>query len=209
MLERKYDQKLRIRTDGVRELDVKHHNRYEATPYEALDTFFRVYKLHENDRVVDFGCGRGRAMFYMHHHFQVPVTGIEADDLTFEEALQNKTSYLYGRSENEPSIQFEYGLAEMYEIKPDDNRFYFFNPFTLPIFKKVVYNILQSVNKKSRTVELILYYPLPEFNHFLQSNTPFELINQVKVPKIHGKYGKFAIYRYVGETNTGKKNYNV
>lgn len=202
MLERKYDRKLMVRTDGIRELEEKHHNRCEATPYEALDTLFRVYQFNEGDQVVDFGCGKGRAMFYIHHHFQVPITGIEADDLTIDEALQNKTSYFYDRDENEPPINIEYGLAEMYKVKPSDNRFYFFNPFELPIFRKVIYNILQSVNEHKRTVEIILYYPLPEFKHFLRSRTPFELINQIKVPKIHGKYGKFAIYRYSGENLT-------
>lgn len=199
MLERKYDQKLRIRTDGIKELEEKNHNRYEATPYEALDTLFQTYTLNRGDSVVDYGCGRGRAMFYMHHHFQVPVTGIEADDATFEEALKNKSSYFYDIAKDEPSINFEYGLAEMYEVKPMDNRFYFFNPFSLPIFKKAIYNILQSVNNNQRTVEVILYYPLPEFKHFLASNTPFECINKVNVPKIHGKHGMFAIYRYSGQ----------
>lgn len=196
MLERKYDRKLQIRTTGVRELNIKHHNRCEATPYEALDVLFKSYTLKQGDHVVDFGCGRGRAMFYIHHYFQVPVTGIEADDETFEEALKNKESYMFGRSENEPPLEFEFGLAEMYEVKRSDNRFYFFNPFALPIFKKVIYNILTSVNKHPRTVELILYYPLSEFRHFLQSRTPFELINQITVPNIHGKHGKFAIFRY-------------
>jgi len=143
-------------------------------------------------------------MFYIHHHFNVPVTGVEADDETYDEALLNKKSYLYNQDQDLPPIHFEYGLAEMYEVKPGDNRFYFFNPFELPIFRKVVYNILQSVNEDPRTVELILYYPLPEFKHFLHSRTPFELINEFTVPKIHGKYGRFAIYRYNGEEAEGK-----
>ncbi|HLS36406.1 MAG TPA: SAM-dependent methyltransferase [Bacillota bacterium] len=198
MLERKYDQALRIRTSGVKELQEKHHNRVESTPYEALDVLTRKYTFHKDDQVVDFGCGRGRALFYIHHHFNVPITGIEADDETFDEILLNKKSYMYEREGATPPITLEYGLAEMYEIKKEDNKFYFFNPFELPIFRKVVYNILQSVNEHPRTVELILYYPLSEFKHFLQSRTPFELINQFDVPRIHGKYGKFAIYRYDG-----------
>lgn len=199
MLERKYDQKLKVRTTGIKELEEKHHNRVEATPYEALDVLSRKYSFHEGDQIVDFGSGRGRVAFYLHHHFNVPVTGIEADDETYEEALLNKRSYFYNCKDQEISIEFEYGLAEMYEIKPEDNKFYFFNPFELPIFKKVVYNILQSVNTYPRTVELILYYPLPDFKHFLNSRTPFDLINQITVPKIHGKYGKFSIYRYDGK----------
>lgn len=199
MLERKYDQKLKIRTSGIKELEEKNHNRVEPTPYEALDLLARHYNLKEGDRVVDFGCGRGRVMFYLHDKFNVPITGVEADDETLDEALLNKRSYLYNKEADHAPLEIEYGLAEMYEISPEENRFYFFNPFELPIFKKVIYNILQSVNEEPRQVELIMYYPLPEFKHFLHSRTPFELINEFTVPRIHGKYGRFAIYRYQGE----------
>lgn len=198
MLERKYDQKLNIRTSGIKELKEKNHNRVEPTPYEALEVLVRNYRLEEGDRLVDFGCGRGRVMFYLHDYFNVAITGVEADDQTIDEALLNRRSYLYHK-ENPAPLKIEYGLAEMYEISPEDNRFYFFNPFELPIYKKVIYNILQSVNKHPRRVELIMYYPLPEFKHFLHSRTPFELIQEFPVPKIHGKYGRFAIYRYEAE----------
>src|SRR5690625_795810 len=98
MNERKYDHELNISTVGIREQsqrEAKHHNRYEATPYAALDELFKVYKIDENHKLIDFGCGRGRTMFYIHHRFNIPVTGIEANDKTFEEALSNKTSYRY------------------------------------------------------------------------------------------------------------------
>jgi len=199
MEERKYDHQLNIRTVGVREQsyhEAAHHNRYEATPYKALDELFKIYKISENDKLIDFGCGRGRTMFYVHHRFQIPVTGIEANDKTFEEALNNKKSYRYIARHIGAPINFLFGLAEDIEIHENDNLFYFFNPFSLKIFKKVVYNILGSVSKDQRTIEMILYYPLPEFKRFLKKNTPFEIINKIKVPGIHGKYGKFLIYRY-------------
>lgn len=199
MTERQYDQALNIRTVGIREQanhEAAHHNRYEATPYVALDELFKVYKVHKNDRLVDFGCGRGRTMFYVHHRFNIPVTGIEANDKTFEEALSNKSSYRHIASHISSPINFQYGLAEDFEIHQDDNLFYFFNPFSLKIFKKVIYNILDSVKKENRLVELIFYYPLPEFKRFLKQHTPFEMINKINVPGIHGRHGKFVIYRF-------------
>src|SRR5690625_4393353 len=198
MNERKIDQTLNIRTNGIREQsddEAAHHNRYEATPYVALDELFKVYKIDKNDSLVDFGCGRGRTMFYIHHHFHIPVTGIEANDKTFEEALSNKSSYRHIAGHISAPINFQYGLAEDFEICEEDNLFYFFNPFSLNIFKKVVYNIMNSINKNNRTIDMILYYPLPEFKMFLKKNTSFEIINKIKVPKIHGKYGKFVVYR--------------
>lgn len=200
MTEREYDRKLNIKTVGIREPSHRtpHHNRYEATPYRALEKLFQTYKLNKTDQVVDFGCGRGRVLFYIHHRFHVPVTGIEANDKTFEEALHNKARYRQNATHICAPIQFEYGLAEDYKIQCKDNRFYFFNPFSIRIFKKVVNNIVHSVEKCARPVELIFYYPLPEFKQFLKSDTPFKVLNKVHVPGIHGRYGKFIIYRIEG-----------
>lgn len=195
MNEREKDRLLGIQTLGIRELEEQNHNRYEATPYVALDMLAKEYKINKTDKLVDFGCGRGRTMFYIHHHFHIPVTGIEADDKTFDEALANKTSYRYDAEHIEAPIYFEYGLAENYEVNKSDTLFYFFNPFSLTIFKKIVANILDSVKKEPRKVEIIFYYPLQGFVHFLQNETPFELITQINVPGIHGEYGRFAIFR--------------
>lgn len=197
--ERKHDESLNISTIGIREWRNQEgdYNRYEATPYKALDKFFKVYHLKEGDEVIDFGCGRGRVSFYIHDRFEVPVTGIEANDQTFEESLDNQTSYLRRNKPIDAPIHFDYGLAEDYEISATANRFYFFNPFSIHIFKKVVQNILDSVKKTPRSVDIILYYPLPEFKRYLKRETPFELMNKTKIPGIHGKYGKFVVFRLV------------
>lgn len=197
LAERKFDRQLQIKTVGLRDWGnkVSAYNRYEATPYGALKKLFQQYKFHKNDRVVDFGCGKGRVTFYIHHHFKIPVTGVEAHDKTFAEALENKQTYRKKRQHIKAPILLEYALAEQYEVKEEDNCFYFFNPFSIKIFKRVIMNILKSIKENKRTVELILYYPLPEFKEFLQMQTPFEMINKIRVPGDHGKYGKFVIYR--------------
>lgn len=197
MAERKLDRYLGIKTIGIREWEeaTNHYNRYEATPYAALNQLFRKYKFKKDDQIVDFGSGRGRVPFYIHHHFDLPVTGIENNDKTFEEALYNKAIYKQKNDISNVPIHFEFGLAEHYRIKPQDNCFYFFNPFSLNIFKQVVSNILVSFYEVKRPVDIILYYPLPEFKKYLKKKTPFKLINKIKAPVDHGKYGKFLIFR--------------
>lgn len=197
MGERKIDQTLGIKTTGIREWkeETTSYNRYEATPYTALDKLFKKYKLTKHDQVVDFGSGRGRVSFYIHHHFNIPVTGIEMNDKTYDEALYNKAVYRQKTKHLRAPIRFEYGLAEHYTIDAKDNCFYFFNPFSIDIFKEVVRNITQSVENVNRPVDIILYYPLPEFKKYLKKKTRFKLINKIKVPGEHGKYGKFLIFR--------------
>lgn len=195
--ERKHDELLNISTIGIREWrgNTNDYNRYEATPYKALDKLFKTYTLEEGDEVIDFGCGRGRVSFYMHDRFEVSVTGIEANDKTFEESLDNEISYMRRNKAIDAPLHFDYGLAEDYEIADRANRFYFFNPFSVDIFEKVIKNIMKSIERKQRTTDIILYYPLPEYKRVLKNKTPFKLVKKVKVPGIHGRYGKFLIYR--------------
>ncbi|NLI60444.1 MAG: methyltransferase [Clostridiales bacterium] len=208
MGERKMDRSLSIRTTGIREWQSGevHYNRYEPTPYAALDRLFQNYNMGQDARVVDFGCGRGRVAFYIHKRFGIPVTGIEVNDKTYEEAISNKTAYRAKAKHIKAPIRFEYGHAEDYQVKSTDNRFYFFNPFSIKIFRKVVGNILESVRENPRSVDLIIYYPTAQYKQFLKKDTPFELINKVRIPKALDKKEKFLIYRLRQEdidSNTG------
>jgi SAM-dependent methyltransferase len=196
MGERKLDKLFGIRTVGIREWpDNKiQYNRYEPTPYKALDELAENYRFRDVNKVVDFGCGRGRVAFYLHNRFHLPVTGIEANYKTYEEALQNKAIYRLKAEHIIAPIKFKYGLAQHYKIDKEDNCFYFFNPFSVHIFRKVVYNILRSVEKDRRTVDLIFYYPISEYKEFLTS-TPFTMTNEIRVPGGSDKKEKFIIYR--------------
>lgn len=195
MSAKRYDKELGIKTTGLREWSgQRHYNRYEATPYEALETLFKSYKIKKHHRVVDFGCGRGRVALFIHRHFQVPVVGIEAHDKTYSEALENKRSYRLKNKRIPASIRLKYGLAEHYEIKRQDNCFYFFNPFSSNVFAKVIKNIVSSVKRVPRTVDLILYYPLPEYKEIVRQY-PFRKINKIRVPGAQDGYEKFIIYR--------------
>ena len=197
MGERKQDRLLGIRTVGLREWKDHrvHYNRYEATPYKALNKLAKYYKLDKTDKVVDFGCGRGRVVFYLHNRFQVPITGIEVNDETFEEAIENKESYIFKTKRIAAPINFHYGLAEHYKIDKDENCFYFFNPFSVHIFRKVINNILRSVDKHKRIVDLVLYYPVREYREFLEKCTPFTVINKIRIPGANDVKEKFLIYR--------------
>lgn len=198
MSDTEYDRALRIKTIGLREWQdqaVDYH-RYEATPYRSLDILFQHYQLRGTDRVVDFGCGRGRVAFYIHNRFHIPVTGVEANDLTYAEALRNKVRYGKRVGHIKAPIHFEHGLAEHYQVEAAENAFYFFNPFPASVFGEVVGNILNSVEQVKRPVNIILYYPMPKYRKLLQKSTPFEVLQEVKIPRVTESDERFLIYRY-------------
>lgn len=92
MLKQKYNTKLTIRTAGIRKWKDPNtaYNRCESKPYEALEKLFEIFQLKKGDEVVDFGVGRGRVSFYTHHTFQVPVTGIEVNDLPVSSLISSE-----------------------------------------------------------------------------------------------------------------------
>jgi SAM-dependent methyltransferase len=201
MSEEYYDEVLNIKTGGNQRgfSSSFHYHRYEPTPYGALETLFAQYELNSSDRVVDFGCGKGRLNFYINYLFQSTVVGVEMNETYYEESVENQKSYLKKFRNNKDKIHFHCCLAEKYEIAPEDNRFYFFNPFTVPIFWKVINNILLSVEKSYREIDLVLYYPSEDYIYFLENNTSFELYKEVILPDLYvqNPNERFLIYRLV------------
>lgn len=202
MVDQAMDRELLIKTTGLREWGSNErldYNRCESTPYRALDKLFKNYKINENDKFVDFGCGRGRVALYTHHKFSIPVSGVELHDLTFDELIGNKESYKYNKKLEDAPIYFEYGYADNYDIKNDETIFYFFNPFSIHIFRKVIDNIVKSIEENKREVDIILYYPLKPFKTYIEENTPFRKINTVRLSWKKDKRKKFVIYRFSPE----------
>ncbi|RHW41455.1 class I SAM-dependent methyltransferase [Neobacillus notoginsengisoli] len=197
--ERYHDTLLNIKTGGSQKGFLKsiHYHPYEPTPYEALKVLFSEYSLSSRDRLVDIGCGKGRLAFYANDLFNATVVGIEMNEVFWHEAMENRTSYLAKRKKRSDKLHFYCCLAEEYEIQPEDNRFYFFNPFTLAIFAKVVHRILESAEKSPREIEMILYYPSGDYVHFLEYQTSFELVQDIPLPGLAEKNinERFLVYR--------------
>jgi SAM-dependent methyltransferase len=198
MKEQDYDRLLHIKTEGGQQGFTRsfHYHRYEATPYSALDILFQDYKLAGTDRLVDFGCGKGRLVFYSHYLFQASGTGVEMNEDLYEEALRNAETYVKKSRKSRGMLQFECSLAEEYRIKPEENCFYFFNPFSIQVFRSIIANILLSMEEHPRSADIVLYYPSEEYIFFLENYTSFELEKEVELPESsHDHNERFLIYK--------------
>ncbi|MEA3318738.1 MAG: methyltransferase [Bacillota bacterium] len=188
----RYDQKLNIETTDI-QMGIHRsftYHRYEPTPYEALDRLFERYLVDSDNHVVDFGCGKGRLNFYLAHRFGPRVTGIEMNETFYEACLKNLSMY---RGKGRQMIMFEKCLAEEYTIPETANVFYFFNPFSIDIFRQVVSNILFSIEQHDRPIEIVLYYPAPDFVFFLENHSMFTLKLEVQLDE----YEKNANERFL------------
>ncbi|MCM3568602.1 methyltransferase [Neobacillus mesonae] len=203
MKEHYYDRLLNINTRGDRlegpaQKPLRYYP-YEPTPYSALELLFEEYEVNKTDHVVDFGCGKGRLNFYLHYFFQASVTGIEMNETLYKAALENSKSYRRITKKRLDRIRFYCCLAEEYKIDPLDNRFYFFNPFSIQIFRSIINHIVISFENTERDIELILYYPSDDYIYFLEKETAFECKKEIILPHDYLRDAKerFLIYRLV------------
>ncbi|WP_088043451.1 methyltransferase domain-containing protein [Bacillus sp. EAC] len=198
MKEKNYDELLNIKTEGEQIGFNKsyHYHRYEPTPYSALEVLFNQYELKSTDRVVDYGCGKGRLNFYINYLFNSTVIGIEMNETFYKEAIENKKNYIKRNKKENDKIHFYCCLAEEYQVNPRDNRFYFFNPFSIQIFMNIVNSIMISVEKSPREIEIILYYISDDYIYFLENQTAFVLKEEIVLPAYKQNMNeRFLIYR--------------
>lgn len=196
MNEKQFERLLNIQTAGFQFGYPKsiHYHRYEPTPYEALEQLFEQYELPPQAKIIDFGSGKGRVPIYLHYKFQIPAVGIEMDPKFFLEAENNRTLYLQGARKRSIPILFLNMLAEEYEVQKEDNVFFFFNPFSVQIFQRVLNNIYLSYEQHPREIHLLFYYPSPEYMSYLLMDTAFHLLKEVQLSGYHNLYERICVF---------------
>lgn len=187
MNNQEWDNLLNIQTTNERDwqASIYDYHRLESTDYDVLSLLFNNLRISKNDRFVDMGCGTGRALFYMHYRFGINVTGVELHPMTFNELEENLQQYQNRFKVANNVINLEHTYADDYIINSKDTIFYFFNPFSIKIFKNVVDNILDSVRLVPRSITLILYYPERIVINYLKNETAFTLEDKIKIPGTH------------------------
>lgn len=199
---------LRIETgkSETRMDNVKHYNRYEPTPYKALETLFKHYEINENDFFVDFGSGKGRFSFFVNFFFNSGCTSVEVVEEFHKKALKNYESYIKRNPKAVGKLFYINDCAEKYEISKHENKFYFFNPFSVNIFMGIVNRIVRSVEQNNREVDIILYYPSVEYLNFLDRKTAFYHVMDIPLGGIEkDPREKFSIYRFGEKENRAEE----
>lgn len=194
MNENEFDQLLQIKTTGEQMGFHKsfHYHRYEPTPYAGLQQLIEQYPLTSNDCLVDYGCGKGRLPFFIHHMCEASTIGIEMDEGFYQDALANLNAYR--KKHGHSQVQFQCCLAQDYDIHRRDNVFYFFNPFSIQIFRTVINRILLSVEQSKRDITIILYYPSEDYVYFLDHHSSFVRKGEVRLAE-HDENERFILYK--------------
>ena len=169
-----WDKLLQIRTTGRDELGADaYHHPYEPTPYSVLERLVKSGLIGKDDVVLDYGCGKGRVGFFLSHQTRAKTIGIEYDSRIYQDAIHN-------RETSGVKPDFVLTRAEAYEVPPDVNRCYFFNPFSVEILQAVCARILESWYETPREIFLFFYYPADEYISYLMTLDELEFYDEIE-----------------------------
>ena len=174
--ENTWDASLQIKTTGRDETNAdQYHHPYEPTPYSVLERFANSGFLGKEDIVLDYGCGKGRVGFYLSYRTKARTIGIEYDERIYQSALDNQRTTV---SRLKP--HFVLTRAEEYEVPPEVNRCYFFNPFSVEILHAVCARIIESWYDSPREIFLFFYYPADEYISYLMTVDELEFYDEIE-----------------------------
>ena len=172
--EKTWDASLRIKTTGRDELSAdEYHHPYEPTPYSVLERLADSGLIGKDDVVIDYGCGKGRVGFFLSYRRSAKTIGIEYDGRIYESALENQKTA-------RTKANFILTRAEEYEVPPEVNRCYFFNPFSVEILCKVIARIIESWYEDPREIFLFFYYPVDEYISYLMTVDELEFFDEIE-----------------------------
>ena len=174
-MEELWDQRLQIKTIGRDETNADaYHHPYEPTPYSVLERLADSGLIGPGDVVLDYGCGKGRVEFFLSEHTGAKTIGIEYDVRICQDAMENRTTATSGAR-----TDFVLMRAEAYDVPKTVNRCYFFNPFSVEIFHKVMARILESYYGTPREIFLFFYYPADEYVAHLMGVEELEFYDEI------------------------------
>ena len=163
--EQKWDKLLQIHTTGRDDSNSDQYRYpYEPTPYTVLERFANSGLLCRENTLLDYGCGKGRADFFLSYQTRCHTIGVEYNERIYEKAVENREQGVAaGRTE------FVLADAVQFSVPAEVDRIYFFNPFSIEILKKVLARVLESYYENPRELLLFFYYPSDDYISYLMT----------------------------------------
>lgn len=172
--EQQWDKKLRIQTVGrIDDHADAYHYPYEPTPYCVLERLVESGYIGKENKLIDYGCGKGRVGFYLNHAVGCRTVGVEYNEGIYADASANLQSY-----GEQHGVSLVCANAEEHPVG-DADCFYFFNPFSVRLFRTVLRRIMDSFYDSPRTMRLFFYYPNNEYMAYLMSVDELDLLDEI------------------------------
>jgi len=160
------DRQLGIRTEGYIAPEALGHRRdcaaYEPINYRCLDVICEYLQPNVNDVILDYGCGKGRAMIAAAMYPFRRVIGIELSQELSAAAQQNAERALPKLTCRD--LEIITADAATHEVPADVNIIFLFNPFEGEVLAAVQQKIRESIRLTPRQVRVVYLYPPAKFS---------------------------------------------
>ena len=123
---------------------------YAATRYKELQKIIHYLKLTPQDVFVDFGCGKGRVVFFISTQGVKKVVGLELDPVLMNNARKNLQTMKVKHS----PIELIEGDAINYDLK-EATVLFFYNPFGSKTLQTIVDHLKKSLNVHPRQIRIL------------------------------------------------------
>jgi SAM-dependent methyltransferase len=145
---------------------------YHPTRVRAFRKLMRWLDLPEGRVLVDVGCGKGRILIASASFPFGRIIGIEFAPELGKICRRNIDAF---RKRVRSDVEFTVNEIDAvdYTVQDDEDVFFFFNPFRLPVMNRFLGNIRRSLETRPRTVWLIInrprdiYYALENEHRFV------------------------------------------
>ena len=110
-----------------------------------LQTLANSGYIKKNDKLIDYGCGKGRVDFYLAYSVKVKMIGVEFDTRLYNSALKNSQTAI-----SSTRVTFVNCDARDYAIDIDVTGAYFFNSFNIEVLECVINNLRRIKEENER-----------------------------------------------------------
>jgi len=173
--EQQWDKLLKIDTVKHDSADADDYRyAYEPTPYPVLGLLAGRGYLDKTNVLLDYGCGKGRAVFYLTYYTKCRALGLEYNPRILKAALSNKASAVSGKR-----ADFVHADAESFAVPTEVDRCFFFNPFSVEIFRKAYARVLTSWYERTRQILFFFYYISDDYLEFIYGHTELRLREEI------------------------------
>lgn len=183
--EMKEEKRFGIQTSAIKKSDSSEFHHYQGASYLVLQRLFKALpETVKNYKLVDIGCGKGRAVFAAEHAGFDRLTGIELDAELLKAARENERRYALRRRAS--TIHFIHANALEYEYKNQPTVYFLFNPFNETVLRAVLQNIRASTRSDTWFIYMNPLFPAP----FTEQQS--EVVREIKT----WRYREAIIYRW-------------
>jgi SAM-dependent methyltransferase len=169
-LDSSFDRRYNVDTSGKISLDkfkIFSKNVSEATWYEPVPTLsfrqlIRQLSINFEDYTfIDFGSGKGRALFLAAEYPFGRIVGVEFSSELHDKALENIRNYKNSRQRCFIIESFCMDAVD-FDLPPVPSVLFFYSPFKAPVFVKIIDNLQKSLRTHPRSVYILFVGLIPE-----------------------------------------------